>query len=476
VSNIFQVKLGPTFGEDVARIRGRSCTLPTQGEYTPIFEFTIPLELHTDPVQFDQNDIPYVRFTANSEDCHINNSTAAPDEVVSDRLLQGGTIATSVDSLSRSFIHQPASETTLLRLLEQEQAVSASVLEAIRKQLVTPLLSDDLSQSQARSARNLLSQNIRSHEAQHVRDLIDPRTAMWKETELLWQFQLIAASPHALDNESIVKRIAVLYAIPRQFLTELSALVTEQYEISDPQIESVLTNRVSKQRGSEQQLLEYFERHNLSSEELTSILDCDAAEQYGDIWILYVLKHLNQGRRFDNITSISFLEEMDIQSPAQYIGIENMPDSELSALRDDFIDLVFAHLYGPAFEVISFDTNNTGEFEIRRQWFNTNPTVDGDEHLLAVRRGLFFRAFMSEFRSLTNLTSLRTEVKKMISRTLSGYNVSLSPPLFEIDPEKVAENLRKSLRNTGEELIGTTERKYLAQWLDDPNYVPSAHS
>jgi hypothetical protein len=299
---------------------------------------------------------------------------------------------------------------------------------------------------------------------------------MWKETELLWQFQLIAASPHALDNESIVKRIAVLYAIPRQFLTELSALVTEQYEISDPQIESVLTNKVSKQRGSEQQLLEYFERHNLSSEELTSILDCDAAEQYGDIWILYVLKQLNQGCRFDNITSISFLEEMDIQSPAQYIGIDNMPNSELSALRDDFIDLVFAHLYGPAFEVISFDTSDTGEFEIRRQWFNTNPTVDGDEQLLAVRRALFLRAFMSEFRSLTNLTSLRTEVKKMISRTLSGYNVSLSPPLFEIDSEKVAEDLRKSLRNTGEELIGTTERKYLAQWLDDPNYVPSAHS
>jgi hypothetical protein len=153
-----------------------------------------------------------------------------------------------------------------------------------------------------------------------------------------------------------------------------------------------------------------------------------------------------------------------------------MPDNELSALRDDFIDLVFAHLYGPAFEVISFDTSDTGEFEIRRQWFNTNPTVDGDEQLLAVRRALFLRAFMSEFRSLTNLTSLRTEVKKMISRTLSGYNVSLSPPLFEIDPEKVAENLRKSLRNTGEDLIGTTERKYLAQWLDDPNYVPPAHS
>lgn len=476
MSNIFQVKLGPTFGEDIARIRGRSCTLPTQGEYTPIFEFTIPLELHTAPVQFDQNDIPYVRFTANSEDYHINNSAAAPDEVVSDRLLQGGTIATSVDSLSRSFIHQPASETTLLRFLEQEPAVSASVLEAIRKQLVTPLLSDDLSQSQARSARNLLSQNIRSHETQHVRDLIDPRTAMWKETELLWQFQLIAASPRALDNESIVKRIAVLYAMPRQFLTELSALVTEQYETSDPQIESVLTNRVSEQRGPEQQLLEYFDRHNLSSEELTSILDCDAAEQYGDIWILYVLKQLNQGRRFDNITSISFLEEMDIQSPGQYMGIENMPDSELSALRDDFIDLVFAHLYGPAFEVISFDTSDTGEFEIRRQWFNTNPTVDGDEQLLAVRRALFLRAFMSEFRSLTNLTSLRTEVKKMISRTLSGYNVSLSPPLFEIDPEKVAEDLRRSLRNTGEDLIGTTERKYLAQWLDDPNYVPSAHS
>jgi hypothetical protein len=83
---------------------------------------------------------------------------------------------------------------------------------------------------------------------------------------------------------------------------------------------------------------------------------------------------------------------------------------------------------------------------------------------------------MSEFRCLTKLTSLRTEVKKMISRTLSGNNVSLSPPLFEIDPERVADNLRKSLRNTGEELIDTPERKHLAQWLDDPNYVPSAHS
>jgi hypothetical protein len=210
-------------------------------------------------------------------------------------------------------------------------------------------------------------------------------------------------------------------------------------------------------------LLDYFDQYNLSSEELTSILDCDAAEQYGDIWLLYVLKQLNQGRPFDDITSISFLEEMDIQSPAQYIGIEDMPDSELSTLRDDFIEFVFAHLYGP-------------EFEIRRQWFNTNPTVEGDEHLLAVRRALFIRTFMSEFRSLTRLTSLRTEVKNLIFRTLSGYNVSLSPPLFEIDPWQVAENLRRSLKNTGEELIGTTERKYLTRWLDDPNYVPSAHS
>jgi len=476
VSNLFQVKLGPTFGEDIARIRGRSCTLPTQGDYTSIFEFTIPLELHTPPVQFDQNDIPYVQFTANPEDYYVNNSTIVPDEVISDRLLQGGTIATSVDSLSRSFVHQPASETTLLRILEQESAVSLSALNTIRRQLVTPLLSDDLSQSQARSARKLLSQNIRSHEAQHVRDLIDPRTAMWKETELLWQFQLIAASPRALENESIMKRVAVLYAIPRQFLTELSALVTEQFETSDPQIESILTKRVSEQRGPEQRLLDYFDQYNLSSGELSSILHCDAAEQYGDIWILYVLKQLNQGRHFNDITSRLFLEEMDIQRPSQYIGIDGMPDSELSDLRDDFIELVFAHLYGPAFEVISFDTGDRGEFEIRRQWFNTNPTAKGNEHLLAVRRALFLRAFMSEFRSLTNLTSLRTEVKKMISRTLSGYNVSLSPPLFEIDPEKVAEDLRKSLRNTGEELIGTTERKYLAQWLDDPNYVPSAHS
>ncbi|WP_251344642.1 hypothetical protein [Haloplanus halophilus] len=476
MSNIFQVKLGPTFGEDVARIRGRSCALPTQGEYTPIFEFTIPLELHTSPVQFDQNDIPYVRFTANPEDYHINNSTVAPDTVISDRLLQGGTIATSVDSLSRSFVHQPASETALLRTLEQEPTVSASVLEEIRRQLVTPLLSDDLSQTQARSARELLSQNIRTHEAQHLRDLIDPRTAMWKETELLWQFQLIAASSHALNNESIVKRIAVLYAIPRQFLTELSALVTEELETEDPEVESVITKRVSEQRGPEQRLLDYFNQYNLSSGQLTSILDCDAAEQYGDIWILYVLKQLNQGRLIDNITSKSFLEEMDIQSPAQYMGIKNMPDSELSALRDDFIDLVFAHLYGPAFEVISFDTSNTGEFEIRRQWFNTNPTVDGDGHLLAVRRALFLRTFMSEFRSLTELTALRTEVKKKISRTLSGNTVSLSPPLFEIDPERVADNLRKSLRNTGEELIDTPERKHLAQWLNDLNYVPSAHS
>lgn len=476
MSNIFQVKLGPTFGEDIARIRGRSCTLPTQGEYTPICEFTIPLELHTSPVQFDQNNIPYIRFIADSEEYYINNSTATPDEVVSDRLLQGGTIATSVDSLSRSFVQQPASETTLLRILEEESTVSSSALDAIRKQLVTPLLSNDLSQSQVRSAKKVLSQNIRSHEAQHVRDLIDPRTAMWKETELFWQFQLIAASPYALENESIVKRIAVLYAIPRQFLTELSALITEQVEASDPQIESVLTKRISEQRGPEQRLLDYFDQYNLSSEELTSIFDCDAAEQYGDIWLLYVLKQLNQGRPFDDITSISFLEEMDIQNPAQYIGIEDMPDSELSALRDDFIDFVFAHLYGPAFEVISFETDNRGEFEIRRQWFNTNPTVEGDEHLLAVRRALFLRTFMSEFRSLTRLTSLRTEVKNMISRTLSGHNVSLSPPLFEIDPGQVAENLRRSLKNTGEELIGTTERKYLAQWLDDPNYVPSAHS
>lgn len=474
--NIFQVKLGPTFGKDIARIRGRSCTLPTQGEYTPIFDITVPLELHTHPIQFDQNNIPYVRFTTDSEKCYINNSTVVPDEVVSDRLLQGGTIATSVDSLSRSFVQQPASETTLLRILEEESTVSSSVLDVIRKQLVTPLLSNDLSQSQVRSAKNVLSQNIRSHEAQHVRDLIDPRTAMWKETELFWQFQLISASPHALENESIVKRIAVLYAIPRQFLTELSALITEQVEASDPQIESVLTKRISEQRGPEQQLLDYFDQYNLCSKELTSILDCDAAEQYGDIWLLYVLKHLNQGRPFDDITSISFLEEMDIQSPGQYIGIEDMPDGELSALRDNFIDFVFAHLYGPAFEVISFETDNRGEFEIRRQWFNTNPTVEGDEHLLAVRRALFLRTFMSEFRSLTRLTSLRTEVKNMISRTLSGHNVSLSPPLFEIDPVRVAENLRRSLENTGEELIGTTERKYLAQWLDDPNYVPSAHS
>lgn len=476
MTNIFRIKLGATFGEDIARIRERSCTLPTHSEYTSIFELTIPVELHKSPVQFDQDDIPCVRFSANPEDCYINNSTVVPDTIISDRLIQGGTVETSVDSLSRSFVHQPASENALLRVLDQEPTVSASMLNSIRKQLVTPLLSNNLSRAQAKSARQLLSQNIRSHEAQHVRDLIDPRTAIWRETELLWQFQLIAASPGAIDNESIVKRIAVLYSTPRQFLTELSALVTEQFETSDTQVNSVLTKRVSEQRGPERQLLNYFEQSNLSRGEIISLLDCNAAEQYGDIWILYVLKRLNENCTFDDISSISFLEQMEIQSPSQCIGIDDMPDSEFSALHNDFIDFVFEHLYGPAFEVISFDTGSGGTFKIRRQWFNTNPTVEEDGHLLAVRRALFLRAFISEFRSMTRLTSLRREVKKMIRLILSGRSVSLSPPLFEVDPDRVARNLKKSLRNTGEELIDTTERTYLSQWLDDPNYVPSAHS
>jgi len=470
VNNLISVRLGPTSGEDLTRIRGRSCSWSSV-DHTPAFELSIPLKFHSSPVQFTSRDIPSLRFETREEDREIQINNVAPSEVTTQRLLQGGEIATGVDALSRSIVHQPASEAALIRRLSDHPEVSATSLDAVREKMITPLLADQFSQPQITEARDLLARNTRNHETQHIKDLINPETALWREIELYWQLQLIAASPETLDNETIVNRVAALYATPRQFLTEISALATETFDSPETEIEEFLFQRITAQRGPEYRLLQFLKQHSIGRQQLASIIDSDVAEQFGDFWLLYVIEQLQQGSSPDEINSTDFLDEVGARDPGSYIGLESEPDTELSALRDDFTEFVYAHLYGPAFEVISLDTDGE-RFILRRQWYNINPSVENDGTLLAIRRALFLRALLSAFRSKTELTRVRKTVHQTIVRALAGHSVSLSPPLIEATPERVAHTLRECLEIASEQLLKTSDRAAIDRWLNDPDYDP----
>lgn len=471
-----RVRIDPTFGHDITRIRGKSGATSGELNFTRVFSLTLPLTLSSDPVSIDSSGTPYVTFDADSTAACTKHEATSVTKTTRKLLFESGDVETSVDSLSRSVIQQPAAVDTLLEQLEAHTGVTQGVISTIEEALIVPKLADSTSVTGAEQLAETVATLTTSHENRHLKDLIDPKTAYWKELELLWHLQQILAAPTILESPGLVNRFAVLYALPRHVVTELNAIVAERSSIDNYELDPALYARLTADRGLEQQVWNYFQERGVDSDSIEELITHPIAQQFGDLWIVYIVSHLQQGHSLTELSGNAFLEKIGVERPDELIGVSAQPELAIDEIRDTFTELVLNQLYGPAFEVISLKTTPENNFELSRIWYNSNPTTTGSGHRLAVRRALFTRYFLAEFRVRTQLLAVRERITDAIAAGLEGTPVSLSAPVVDVDTDRVATTLETCLDAAYTNLDGINSRKELAQWLNDPSYDPLSHS
>lgn len=458
-----EVIVEPAIGNDIGRLRGREGWRLADTEYQLITEMQVPLELSQDPIS------EYPRGTAIQFELQTDQlsatgvATELSTETISS-LLSSGAISTTVDSLTRSVITQQVSKDILLDSLESCPAVTEQELKTVRDGLLLSINRYTEQETQG-SIEDHLERLVQRHELQHVADLIDPETALLKEIELFWQLQLVSASPDMLRDPTVVRRLGTLYVIPKRYTVELSAMLAERPDNSF--VPEAVVKAIEDRRGAEQLLLDFFSEQGLDHEDIHDILNREIAQQYCDIWLYHVIDQLDRGSTVRDIDEELFLERLGIEKPEDPPATEQQFRSSIADFGPDFREFVQAHLYGPAVETISVaEVNN--QFVLQRLWYNTNPTVSGEEHRLAVRRALFLRTFLDAFRGHSSLPANRRRVEQAIESRLRGNKVEPLISLFDIDVSRLQHEIEWSLTEAASDL--TEDLDTLGRWLNEPDY------
>jgi hypothetical protein len=317
---------------------------------------------------------------------------------------------------------------------------------------------------------------IIAHEQQHLSDLIHPKTAFWKELELFWVLQQLLAAPTAVDSPAIVNRFAVLYALPREMLAELNAIAAERTSDGVESLDSEVDSRLTADRGAEQQVWEYFSNEGLDPDIIADLVSHPVAQQFGDIWLVYVVGQLQTGNSITAVSGSDFLDRIGVDRPDDLVGIDIAPELAITDIREPFTQFVMTQLYGPAYEVIALETRSESDFVLTRSWHNTNPTTSGPAHRLAVRRALFTRYFLSEFRTRTTLHAVRDKITDAVAAGVAGTPVSLSAPVVDVDTDRVAATIQSSYDAVLDQFDKIHARDELVQWLNDVDYDPVSQS
>ncbi len=472
-SRAITIELGPTFGlapSDITRVRNSQTSwlggLVETGK--PIFSIKMPLEI--DGVAVSQSAERQASSHAASSmltfvptgEPTIEGIT--PDVHVRGALGMHGHMGMSVDSLSRSVLFTDIDERVLIDLIHSRATVDADSRAALRHDLLIPELYESFDDTMAAQAAALLKENIRRHEREHVQCLLDPDTALWREFELYCRSILVGAEARAWTDTGFLDRLAALYTTPSRFTVELLAMLTEDYTMADPAVQQAVESRVTALRGTESTLWRLMMDHDVDLDRLDKTLRSPVGEQYCDLWLVYVVQQLRAGRSLQEITADGFHRTC---SPAAAPHDAVVSDAET---RTMYVDLLRERLRGPVIEVVRLKLVE-GTFTLERAWHSLNPDVATEGSLIAVRRALFRRRFLTTFGNESGLRRIRAEREAEIERIIRGVSLAESA-VFELSlpsSDHIAQCLPAACDTAATALLGENATvEELTAWLNDP--------
>jgi hypothetical protein len=434
--------------------------------YNPIFTVEIPLELvdviDTENGVLEQSSSPSLVFVpCNSE----NVQGVMPDMYTHDALRTNGELGTEVDSLSRSVHATDLDAATVIDTLQTQTDIYEEHLDALKHNLHNPAFSSQLNTDAVGRTSQLLRDNVRRHEREHIRCLLDPMAAIWRELELYQLSVTLASSPQRWNDLDFLDTFATLYAIPNCYVAEILAMSTEDYTTADSTVQRAVESYVASQNETQAELLRFIDRHNIDMTSLVDTLRSPVGELYCDFWLAYIIDQVRAGETLAEIDAAGF--RASCNPPIDSIGLQS-PDRSRETLVDSFND----RWKGPVAEFVCLTFVNDG-FVLRRSWISMNPSASDVENLLSVRRALFRRRFLSFFVAKSGLDAVLDARTPLIGEILWGTplsDVSLfrrsSPP-----PKHLAGFLGQAHDTARDTLLSpqaTTDD--LNAWFNDPDY------
>jgi hypothetical protein len=206
-SQSMTINLGPSFLNGTMSSQSRSDQLAWLSEMNEhcehIFTLNMPLEL------IDANRLSARDDSARSSllslefaitgDGEIYGET--PDSYTYDILRAGSKLEPGVDVLARLAFFADVDDSVLMSALQNHSEINAEWLNTNGQDLFDLQFTMNLDRKATTRARQLVGDNIERHEREHIRCLITPRTALWRELELYW-----AVFNHPTGMESVVLR------------------------------------------------------------------------------------------------------------------------------------------------------------------------------------------------------------------------------------------------------------------------------
>lgn len=467
------INLGPTFGSDLDRIRNGQISWLDDLEGTDlIFTLEIPLELADvvstpSPTDLTQRVPTSLEFTQHGD---VTIRGIQLDPHTRDILCAGGGMSMSVDSLSRSILLTDVDERTFINRLQARADISTEWLDILRRKLLVPALFETLDDATATRTTTQLKTNIRKHEREHVRCLIEPSTALWRELELYWCSVLTCTKARTWRHPEVLNRLAALYGTPSRFTAELLAILNEPYAMDNPAIERATDTDIAAQRGLGDQLLQFLSEHNINLDAFVEILRSPEGEQFCDLWLAYVLDQLRSGESLDDLDTTQF-HELQNTAAASYGGSVCDPE-----FRTSFVDFIRARSRGPVYELVRLKFVDD-EFVLERAWYSLNDRVSAAESLVAIRRVLARRQLFPLFAEQSGLEAIRAEREDAVTDIIQGASFD-ETSLFTISPPSPAElrnHFVSAHATVATALLGSTATEDdLHTWLNESDYgVPS---
>lgn len=389
-----------------------------------------------------------------------------PDPHTRDILCAGGGMAMSVDSLSRSILLTDVDERTFIDALQAQTEIATEQLDTLRRTLLVPALFDVLDDATATETTTQLKRNIRAHEREHVRCLIEPESALWRELELYWCAVLLCTKSLTWRHPEVLNRIAALYGIPSRFTAEILAILNEPYAIDNPAIKRAGETDIAGQRGTANTLVQFLTEHAVDPETFTATLRSPEGEQYCDLWLAYILDHIRSGGTLEEIDPTDFHERLDPVMGPHGDVICN------PSVRTEFIDFIQTQSRGPVVELVRLKFIDD-EFVLERTWCSMNDRVPDTESLVAVRRVLFRRQFFSRFTTDSGLKAMRDNREAAVKHVIQGASLE-DESLFDHTlpaPDALHTQLHSTYETIAPALLGPQATgDDLHRWLNDPEY------